>query len=78
MRASSPEAAMVEWITSKGLTPYPDALRIMEDRANAIAAGTANEAIWLVESQKIRSQPLGSGCANGLAFMGSQSTWSRT
>ena len=40
---------MVEWITSKGLTPYPDALRIMEDRANAIAAGEANEAIWLVE-----------------------------
>ena len=40
---------MVDWITSKGLTPYPDALRIMEDRANAIAAGDANEAIWLVE-----------------------------
>jgi lipoyl(octanoyl) transferase len=40
---------MVEWITSKNLTPYPDALRIMEDRANAIAAGDANEAIWLVE-----------------------------
>lgn len=40
---------MVEWMTSKGLTPYPDALRIMEDRANAIAAGEANEAIWLVE-----------------------------
>jgi lipoyl(octanoyl) transferase len=40
---------MVEWITSKNLTPYPDAQRIMEDRANAIAAGDANEAIWLVE-----------------------------
>ena len=40
---------MVEWITSKGLTTHPDALRIMEDRANAIAAGDANEAIWLVE-----------------------------
>jgi lipoyl(octanoyl) transferase len=40
---------MVEWITSKGLTPYPDALRIMEDRANAIASGDANEAIWLIE-----------------------------
>ncbi|MFT4701764.1 MAG: lipoyl(octanoyl) transferase [bacterium] len=40
---------MVEWITSKNLTPYPDALRIMRDRANAIAAGDANEAIWLVE-----------------------------
>lgn len=40
---------MVEWITSKNLTPYPDALRIMEDRANAIASGDASEAIWLVE-----------------------------
>ena len=40
---------MVEWITSKGLVSYPDALRIMEDRANAIAAGEADEAIWLVE-----------------------------
>ena len=40
---------MVEWIISKGLTAYPDALRIMEERANAIAAGDANEAIWLVE-----------------------------
>jgi lipoyl(octanoyl) transferase len=40
---------MVDWITSKGLTAYEDALRIMENRANAIAAGEANEAIWLVE-----------------------------
>ncbi len=40
---------MVEWITTTGLTPYPDALAFMEDRANQIAAGTADEAIWLVE-----------------------------
>ena len=40
---------MVEWITSEGLTPYPDALRFMEERAAAIAAGEADEAIWLVE-----------------------------
>lgn len=40
---------MVEWITSNGLTPYPEALRFMEDRANAIAAGDAAEAVWLVE-----------------------------
>ncbi|KQI68885.1 lipoate--protein ligase [Loktanella sp. 3ANDIMAR09] len=40
---------MIEWITSPGLTPYPDALAWMEARADAIAAGTANEAIWLVE-----------------------------
>ncbi len=40
---------MVDWITAPGLTPYPDALRFMEDRAAAIAAGTADECIWLVE-----------------------------
>lgn len=40
---------MVEWITSQGLTPYLDALTFMEDRVARISAGTANEAIWLVE-----------------------------
>lgn len=40
---------MVEWITSTGLTSYPEALVFMEARADAIAAGTADEAIWLVE-----------------------------
>jgi lipoyl(octanoyl) transferase len=40
---------MVEWITSSGLTDYETACREMEARAEAIAAGTADEAIWLVE-----------------------------
>lgn len=40
---------MVEWITAPGLTPYPEALAFMEARADAIAAGTAPECIWLVE-----------------------------
>ena len=40
---------MVEWITSQGLTAYPDALTFMEDRVSQITAGTADEAIWLVE-----------------------------
>ena len=40
---------MVEWITSQGLTGYPQALAFMEARADAIAKGTADEAIWLVE-----------------------------
>lgn len=40
---------MVEWITSQGLTPYDDAVAAMEARAAAIRAGTASEAIWLVE-----------------------------
>jgi lipoyl(octanoyl) transferase len=40
---------MVEWITSAGLTPYEIAVREMEARAAAIRAGTASEAVWLVE-----------------------------
>jgi len=40
---------MVEWLVSKGLTPYPDALAHMETRVNAILAGNAPEQIWLVE-----------------------------
>lgn len=40
---------MVEWITSVGLTEYDDAVAWMETRAAAIHAGTADEAIWLVE-----------------------------
>jgi len=40
---------MVEWLISKGLTSYPDALAHMETRVEAILAGTAPEQIWLVE-----------------------------
>ncbi len=40
---------MVEWIITDGLTEYSDAVTFMETRAEAIAAGTAEEAVWLVE-----------------------------
>jgi len=40
---------MVEWITSDGLTTYDEAVRFMEARATAIAAGEAGECVWLVE-----------------------------
>ncbi|MGO4854346.1 lipoyl(octanoyl) transferase LipB [Phaeovulum sp. W22_SRMD_FR3] len=40
---------MVEWITAPGLVPYPDALAFMEARVADIAAGRADEAIWLLE-----------------------------
>ena len=40
---------MVDWITTEGLTDYSSACDFMEDRAEAIAAGLAPEAIWLVE-----------------------------
>lgn len=39
----------MEWITSDGLVGYQAAVDFMEDRAAQIAAGTADECIWLVE-----------------------------
>jgi lipoyl(octanoyl) transferase len=39
----------VQWIISRDLVPYPKALKAMRARAAAIAAGTAGEAIWLLE-----------------------------
>lgn len=39
----------IEWRRDAGLTPYPDALADMEARAAAIAAGEADERVWLVE-----------------------------
>ncbi len=41
--------AGVEWRTSSGLTPYPEALAEMERRAEAVQAGTAPELVWLLE-----------------------------
>jgi lipoyl(octanoyl) transferase len=40
---------MVEWITSDRLVSYPEAVAVMEARADAIARGEADEAIWLLE-----------------------------
>ncbi len=40
---------MVEWRITAGLTDYQDALAQMEARADAIAAGQADELIWLLE-----------------------------
>jgi len=40
---------MPEWITSHDLVDYETAVAWMESRADAIAAGAAPEAIWLLE-----------------------------
>ncbi|MEM8572632.1 MAG: lipoyl(octanoyl) transferase LipB [Pseudomonadota bacterium] len=40
---------MTEWLISNDLVPYDHAVARMEARANAIAAGTAGEAVWLLE-----------------------------
>jgi lipoyl(octanoyl) transferase len=39
----------VEWRISDGLTPYADALAVMEARAAPVADGTARELVWLLE-----------------------------
>lgn len=40
---------MVEWVTSDNLVDYESAVSFMETRAAAIAAGEAEECIWLLE-----------------------------
>jgi lipoyl(octanoyl) transferase len=44
-----PELAPVEWRLGEGLLPYDEALAAMEQRAAAVAAGTASELAWLIE-----------------------------
>jgi len=39
----------LEWKVSAQPVPYPEALAEMEARADAIAAGTAEEEVWLLE-----------------------------
>ncbi|HTB47992.1 MAG TPA: lipoyl(octanoyl) transferase LipB [Acetobacteraceae bacterium] len=46
---SDPRPPPPEWRIAEGLTPYPDALATMQQRVAAIRAGTAAEAVWLVE-----------------------------
>lgn len=40
---------MVEWITTDGLTDYPQALAFMETRVAGIIDGTVDECVWLLE-----------------------------
>ena len=48
----APEGA-IEWQIRDGLTPYPEAVMFMEERAAASAAGRAAELVWLVEHPPI-------------------------
>ena len=47
--AQQREDRMVDWIVTEGLTPYEDAVAFMEERVAQIHAGTAAEAVWLLE-----------------------------
>jgi lipoyl(octanoyl) transferase len=46
---AEPGSAPVRWRITAGLTPYPDAVALMESEAERIAAGQADELVWLVE-----------------------------
>jgi lipoyl(octanoyl) transferase len=39
----------IEWRLTPGLTPYPEALDVMERRVEAIQQGRARELVWLLE-----------------------------
>jgi len=45
---AAPQPA-VEWLTSRRLMPYEEAVAVMEARVTAIALGQASECVWLLE-----------------------------
>src|SRR5277367_355720 len=47
--AASIAHATPQFSAAEGLTPYPDALAVMQARVAAIRDGTADELVWLVE-----------------------------
>ncbi|HEY7977108.1 MAG TPA: lipoyl(octanoyl) transferase LipB [Rhizomicrobium sp.] len=49
----TPTLARPEWRVRPGLLAYPEAVSFMEERAEAIAAGKADEMVWLVEHPPI-------------------------
>jgi lipoyl(octanoyl) transferase len=49
----APLRPCLEWKVSDRPVPYPEALTAMEARADAIAAGTAGEQVWLLEHPPI-------------------------
>jgi lipoyl(octanoyl) transferase len=53
-----------EWRISDGLTPYPDALATMQQRVADIRAGTAREAVWLVEHPPLYTAGTSAGLAD--------------
>jgi lipoyl(octanoyl) transferase len=48
-KLARPDGRAVEWIISPQTVPYEEALAAMRARAAAIAAGEAQEAVWLLE-----------------------------
>ena len=48
-RLARPDGRAVEWRVEPGYVPYEEAVAFMEARVAAIAAGEADELVWLIE-----------------------------
>lgn len=46
---------MIEWAVSDDLVAYPEAMRVMDQRARMIRAGHASELVWLLEHPPLYS-----------------------
>jgi lipoyl(octanoyl) transferase len=53
LNLDAPVKPWLEWKNTQSLVPYPEALAEMEARADAIAAGSAKELVWLLEHPPI-------------------------
>ena len=62
-----PDGAPVEWATSTGRTPYPEAVAAMEARAADIAEGRAAELVWLLEHPPLYTAGVSAKAADLLA-----------
>ncbi len=57
-------STLPEWTVLPGLSPYPETLAAMEARAAEIAAGTAPEAVWLLEHPPLYTAGTSSNAAD--------------
>jgi len=57
-------AAPVDWLVSDALVDYPAAVAAMEARAAAIAEGSANELVWLLEHPPLYTAGTGADAAD--------------
>ncbi|WP_020184620.1 lipoyl(octanoyl) transferase LipB [Methylopila sp. 73B] len=58
------DAAPVDWLVSDALVDYPAAVAAMEARAAAIAEGSANELVWLLEHPPLYTAGTGADAAD--------------
>ncbi len=61
------DAAPAGWSVSRAPVPYPEAVRFMEERVQAIAEGRASELVWLLEHPPLYTRGVSGKAADLLA-----------